>query len=61
MCEKGRKEGGEALTGGMIEVRSICVVGDDGDDGGEEGTAICLLGHCVSDQTRNTMVSCRAY
>ena len=38
-----------ALTGGRIEERSVRDVGEDGDEGGEEGPAMRLLKHCVSD------------
>ena len=47
-CEKGPNEGVVALTGGRIE-GSVRDVGEDGDEGGEEGPAMRLRGHCVSD------------
>lgn len=52
-CEKGPNEGVVALTGGRIE-GSVRDVGEDGDEGGEEGPAMRLREHCVSDQTQNT-------
>lgn len=51
-CEKGPNEGVVALTEGRIE-GSVRAVGEDGDEGGEEGPAMRLREHRVSDQTQN--------